>query len=1019
MGRFLRQLSAVAAMLFAALHSTPALSQYTSDIDIYSGVPSQQDLPNVLILVDNGANWDYRAMKTAFQSTFSSLPPDKFRVGMAMFTQRSSEEGAFIWSGIRKLDANYREKLVNLVGAWSDKPLSQSGHKASMSVSPSMGMAEAWNYFAGKQPISGVPGKEDKVDAYNNTSNKILPEERAIFNLPGNAITSSSAPNYSNLFAVGNCAPNYVIFISNGPAGKTNEWDDGKTTGSTRNRLDEAIREFNYAHPNSKIPPASALVITPNKYQGLTADEWAKFMKQSDQQITTFTIDVAKAAQADDWRPLLKNMASVSGGEYFYAADDVGTQLDAAMRSIFNKIQAVDSVFASASLPVSVNARGTYLNQVFMGMFRPDAKAKPRWRGNLKQFRFGYDVTTDSLSLVDPYGKPAITGATGFVNPEATSYWTHASSFWINEPQGSIEATRTSDAPDGEVVEKGGVAQGIRDTYATSQDSRKIFTCQKCAANTNLATADATQFNTTNITRDAVGVATDAERNLLVNWFRGTDNYAGDEKGPGGGVTIRPSVHGDVLHSRPAVVNYGGTTGVVVFYGTNDGLLRAVNGNQTGTGAGQELWGFVAEEHLKNIKRLRANTPLVRLSTTIMPGTPSASDPAPRDYFADGPIGVYQKMNKGVAEKVILYAAMRRGGRFLYALDVTNPKQPVFLWKKSDADIPVLGQTWSEPKVARLRGHTNPVLIMGAGYDAGAEDITPPGKTTMGQAVLVLDATDGSVVKKFDTDRSVPADVSLVDADYDGLVDRAYAVDVGGNLYRLDFETANSTAKDDWSIYKVASLAGGSVRKFFYPPDVVLAKSFAAVLLATGDREKPLATTSDDRFFTVYDRNVTKGKPDPVPTAITAAQLAQVGSQDSMEAGCYIPFAQNGEKAVNAPVTAAGITYFSTNRPTPPEPGMCVNDLGEARIYSAPLFCKAATFQEIEGGGLPPSPVVGVVTVSYTVTAADGSEQTVEKQVPFIIGGPNSKNSGIEGSKVKPTVTPTRKRKYWYLENAR
>ncbi len=49
-----------------------------------------------------------------------------------------------------------------------------------------------------------------------------------------------------------------------------------------------------------------------------------------------------------------------------------------ALREIFNEIQAVNSVFASASLPVSVNARGTYLNQVYMGMFRPDGERASR-----------------------------------------------------------------------------------------------------------------------------------------------------------------------------------------------------------------------------------------------------------------------------------------------------------------------------------------------------------------------------------------------------------------------------------------------------------------------------------------------------------------------------------------------------------------------------------------------------------------------------------------------------------------
>jgi type IV pilus assembly protein PilY1 len=35
------------------------------------------------------------------------------------------------------------------------------------------------------------------------------------------------------------------------------------------------------------------------------------------------------------------------------------------------------------SLPPSLDAPGTYLNQVYMGMFRPDATGSPRWSGNL------------------------------------------------------------------------------------------------------------------------------------------------------------------------------------------------------------------------------------------------------------------------------------------------------------------------------------------------------------------------------------------------------------------------------------------------------------------------------------------------------------------------------------------------------------------------------------------------------------------------------------------------------------
>ena len=463
------------------------------------------------------------------------------------------------------------------------------------------------------------------------------------------------------------------------------------------------------------------------------------------------------------------------------------------------------------------------------------------------------------------------------------------------------------------------------------------------------------------------------------------------------------------------MVNYGGSTGVVVYYGTNDGSLRAVNGNQVGTEAGNEIWSFMPQEHLGKLARLRANSPEVRLSTTVINLPINPSTPQPRDYFVDGPIGVYQKvLANGTIDKVYIYPTMRRGGRVIYALDVTNPAVPRFLWKKTSADLSVLGQTWSEPRVARVKGYANPVIIMGAGYDSAAEDAPIAGVTTTGNAVLVLDAITGTLVKQFNTDRSVPADVSLVDSDFDGLVDRAYAVDLSGSVYRIDFETASSTAVSDWGIFKLAALKGAGTRKFFYAPDVVLSKTFAAVLVGSGDREKPLANLSSDAFFTVYDNKVTKGTTSTF-SAITPSSLGRAGSTDDLTAWCYIPMSTAGEKVINAPITVGGLTYFSTNKPKAPDAGTCSANLGDARVYSAPLFCKTATSSLLTGGGLAPSPVTGVVTVSYTLENGD----TVTKQVPFIIGAPNSKGSGIEGSKVTPTVTPTRKRRYWYLEGAR
>ncbi len=511
-----------------------------------------------------------------------------------------------------------------------------------------------------------------------------------------------------------------------------------------------------------------------------------------------------------------------------------------------------------------------------------------------------------------------------------------------------------------------------------------------------------------------------AERDLLIDWVRGTDN-AGDEKGPGTPTTIRPSVHGDVLHSRPAVVNYGTSDKprIVVFYGANDGLLHAVNGNQTGTGAGQELWSFIPEEHFGKLKRLRDNSPEVRISTTKIDPA-DTKPPMLKDYFVDGSLTVYQKVDKdGKNTKVYLYSTMRRGGRFLYALDVTDPTAPKYLWRRSnaDTDFSKLGQTWSEPRLAKLKGHSNPVLIMGGGYDAAAEDLPTPGTTTMGNAVFVLDAFDGTLIKRFDTARSVPADVGLLDSDLDGYTDRAYAVDTGGNIYRIDFETNASNDKSFWDIYKLAALQDGSnPRKFFFGPDVVPTPSFTAILVGSGDREKPLMKISSDAFFTVYDDRIAKGTP---ASSSPITSLGKVGTAANMDAGCYIELA-SGEKVVNAATTFRGVTYFGTHNPNPPAnkpKQMCTADLGIAKSYAAPLFCRTAYSAELKGGGLPPSPVAGFVEITYT---PPGSTEPVTVQKDFILGDPkNTKKSAIETGKSAGYLSVPRKRRYWYQENAR
>ena len=534
-------------------------------------------------------------------------------------------------------------------------------------------------------------------------------------------------------------------------------------------------------------------------------------------------------------------------------------------------------------------------------------------------------------------------------------------------------------------------------------------------------------------------------------------------------------MHGDVVHARPTVVNYGGSIGVVVFYGSNDGTFRAVNGNQPGGDTigsatpGQEIWSFVAPEFFYDstkgyspLVRLYQNTPDVQLATTPSGLTPT---PKPKDYFFDGSAGVYQDTANA---KVYLYLSARRGGRFIYALDVTDPTAPKLLWKKTSTNYPELGYTWSTPKAARLRGYVDgsgksiPVVIFGGGYDPN-EDNQPPTADTMGRGIFILDGTDGHLVWSAtygsgatstctgtctlsDMKYAIPADITLVNRDFDlsGYIDRLYAADLGGNIWRVDLEpagyaaAASSIGPSTWTITKFAAVGGASSdptkRKFFYPPDLVATKTFDMVLAGTGDREHPLysANTTQsysiiNRFYGLKDPNVgssvasgtatiTDSTSDTTNTTpVTGLTDASSTPYDPTTAnnGFFITFPNAGEKAVNAPTTVGGFTYIGTS--TPPTPtSLACNNLGTARGYQINFLTGANASVTFTTGGLPPSPVAGLVNVPV-----DG----VDRLVPFCLGcgnpaggGPDS-TSSIGGGRPPIPVPPVRKRLYWYLQN--
>ncbi len=1014
--------------------------------------------PNVLILLDNTANWNtaFTNEIAALVSTVNGLPVNtdgtaKFRVGLMLFTEtgnpNSNQDGGYMRSAIRDFTDtgtnSYKTKFQALLNSLSKLGDKSNGGKAGKTF------AEAFYYFNGDPPKTGggLTGYKLKTDYTGNVSGtaasnaiyaiNILPNNR-------NAINSFKGTPYNSPVIAGNCGGNYIIYISNGAA-QDNSSDN--TTATTW--LSTAATAEGISGATTAIP------ISPSGSQTNVADEWARFMHKSSRGIISYTVDVDKVTtgQGPGWTALLKSVAGVSGGRYFDVSSSTGggAQISSALNKIFSEIQAVNSVFASVSLPVSVNTQNTYLNQVYVGMFRPDADALPRWAGNLKQYKLG--VVSNALRTLDAADQTAINSLTGFISECARSFWTPSvvDSYWAFRPQGGCLAVANSDAsnyPDGNIVEKGAQAYRLR-----SSTTRTVKTCSTTFASCTNTTP--TDFNTANaaITQALlVGATSPAERDALIDWEKGLD-LDDEDLDAVTSTEMRSSAHGDVVHSRPVAINLGtdASPAVVVFYGGNDGVLRAANGNRAAAigsvPAGSELWSFVAPEFYGSIKRLRDNTTPLSYKGSTEPPTRAA-----KPYGFDGPIESYRD-----ASNTWIFATMRRGGRFLYTFDVTNittaPGSVPLKWKlgcPNQADdsgcssgLTGIGQTWSSPKNIKTDGYLSggspaPMLIMGGGSDT-CEDADPHTCTTSakGRYVYLMDASSGGLLQTFTTDRPVTADIFVVNDSSTGLAQHAYVVDMGGNVYRITGSTANAafaaTAPGSWTMTKIASLGCDTTascaanRKFLFAPDVVLKDGIYYLMIGSGDREKPLLsfTTAygvDNKFFMIKD----------VPSDATwlDSEVSNCGSA-IICLGSLVAIANDGadpdpadlaakkgwaldlrdhEQGVTSAITVFGTVTFSTHTPALPVVGACSSNLGTARVYNI-RYANAAIANgannrdaEISGGGLPPSPVAGMVQLD------DGSV------VPFLIGG--SPDSPLEGGLPSPAATGTQPKSltYWYIE---
>jgi PilC-like protein with beta-propeller domain len=268
-------------------------------------------------------------------------------------------------------------------------------------------------------------------------------------------------------------------------------------------------------------------------------------------------------------------------------------------------------------------------------------------------------------------------------------------------------------------------------------------------------------------------------------------------KSPGTGTyRARGSILGDIMHARPVHVGAPPADYIFdsyqvfknsnvkrdgrVYVGANDGMVHAFRVDN-----GEEEWAYIPSMLVSNLKLLSV-------------------DPYTHKFFIDGGL-TGGDVNFGTSGspswRTVLVGGLGAGGKGLFALDVTSPDAAneaaaaaKVLWEITPASsgFADLGDTYGDPVIVRL-STGQWAAIVGNGYN----------NLGNGHAVLyIIDITTGALIRALDTGSGGPAVTNpnglsspvAIDTNFDGKVDRVYAGDIDGNLWKFDISNVSAAA---------------------------------------------------------------------------------------------------------------------------------------------------------------------------------------------------------------------------------
>jgi type IV pilus assembly protein PilY1 len=658
----------------------------------------------------------------------------------------------------------------------------------------------------------------------------------------------------------------------------------------------------------------------------------------------SFGFDYCQPPAAGDTSPgggslLYRAAKKYGGGECLSATSP--DQLDDALRQAINLIKNDAQSFVAPVVPVSQTNRTESGDHLYVALFAPH-EGQQDWPGNVKK----YTLDRDHGTICNANVTSCTIGSPGAATTSDGTLLGTAESFWDG----------TTGGPSGTSVTAGGVGAVLQ---ASDLSTRHIYTYLPTTTGNlgGVALTDPAQaFSKTNsaITPDMLGLtgadATTAERDLLIDYVYGYDSY---DSNANGNITEKRSwILGDIIHSVPLIVNYDNTgNNALIIVGSNDGMLHAFD-----DATGAEVWAFVPPDVLPDLHNLR-------------PG-----DSATHPFFVDS--SPKMKVVTNGTQKVLVFG-LGRGGRAYYGLDISAKTAPTLLWRINDSTsgFSELGQSWSTPALTRFANGGSPVdvAVFGGGYDTyfDTPTVTAPNTSSpMGRAIFMVDLATGAkrAIPALPAGMvyAIPSDPLMFDVNGDGIFDRGYIGDMGGNLWRID---------DRFNVTRLFHTPDN--QRIFYEPDAVINNGSVMVYFGTGDRSNPMSTYFQDRFYAVRDtgtNDVSEGDLVDVTNTVTQPNTPEFQAlldQINAAYGWYIVLGSDGEKVLAPPTV-----YFNVDFATfTPSNAICEAG-GTARIYVVdPLVGGPTTdLAGTSGGGLGGGTATGGGTgqgVNGALIAAD------------------------------------------------